>query len=88
MELKNQHGASTRTLKEHFLKSREQAPNVLINLEDSPLTRKKALKTLYRSRNSDDYLRKSKDNVGGIIIIKINGVERLIYLEVDDLKEL
>jgi len=88
MELKNQHGASTRTLKEHFLKSREQAPNVFINLEDSPLTRKKILKTLYRSRNSDDYLKKSKDNEGGIIILKINGVDRLIYLDVDELKEL
>jgi len=43
MELKNQHGASTRTLKEHFLRSREQAPNVFINLEKSPLSKHKLL---------------------------------------------
>jgi len=87
MEFKNMRGKSTLTLSDHFLTSREQAPNVFINLEDSPLTRKEILKTLYRSRNSDDYLRKSKDNTGGIIILKINGVDRLIYLDVDDLKK-
>jgi hypothetical protein len=87
MEFKNQHGASTLTLKDHFLTSREQAPNVFINLEDSPLTRKRILRTLYGARNSDDYLEKSKYNKGGIIILKINGIDRLIYLDVDDLKE-
>jgi hypothetical protein len=87
MEFKNQRGASILTLKDHFLTSREQAPNVFINLEDSSLTRKRILRTLYRARNSDDYAKKSKDNKGGIIILKINGIDRLIYLDVDDLKE-
>ena len=87
MEFKNQHGASTRTLKDHFLASREQASNVFINLEDSPLTRKKILRTLYRARNSDDFLKKSKGNIGGIIILKIKGIDRLLYLDIDDLKE-
>jgi hypothetical protein len=87
MEFKNQHGASIRTLKDHFLTSRRQAPNVFINLEDSSLTQKKILKTLYRARNSDDYLKKSKDNTGGMIILKINGIDHLIYLDIDDLRE-
>jgi len=87
MEFKNQHGASTLTLKDHFLTSREQASNVFINLENSPLTRKKILKTLYRARKSDDYLKKSKDIMGGIVILKIKGIDRLIYLDVDDLNE-
>ena len=86
MEFKNMHGASTRTLKDHFLNSREQAPNVFINLEDSPLKQKKIYNTLYRARNSNDYLTKSKNNIGGIIILKINGTDRLIYLNVDDLE--
>jgi len=87
MEFKNQHGASTLTLKDHFLTSRGQAPNVFINLENSSLTRKKIVRTLYRARKSDDYLKKSKGNIGGVIILKINGTERLIYLDVDDLSE-
>jgi SPP1 gp7 family putative phage head morphogenesis protein len=84
-EFKNMKGASVITLKDHFLKSREQAPNVFINLENSPLTKDEIIRTLYRARNSEDY---KKHNMfkGGKIILKIKGHQSLIYLNVDDLK--
>jgi hypothetical protein len=85
MEFKNMHGASTRTLKGHFLDSREQAPNVFINLEKSPLTRREIINTLYAVRNSLDYGRKNTHK-GGRIILKTREEESLIYLNVDDLK--
>jgi len=85
MEFKNQHGSSVRTLKDHFIDSREQAPNVFINLEKSPLTRHQIMSTLYATRNSDDYGKKNRFK-GGRIILKIKGQENLIYLNVDDLK--
>ena len=84
-EFKNMHGASARTLKGHFLNSREQAPNVFINLENSPLTKREILNTLYAVRNSLDYDKKNTHK-GGRIILKIKGEESLIYLNVDDLK--
>jgi len=87
MEFKNMRGMSGRTLKGHFLDSRKQAPHVFINLEGSLLARKKILRTLYKARNSDDYIKKSADNKGGLIILKVQGVNHLIYLNVDDLKE-
>jgi hypothetical protein len=87
MEFKNQHGASTYSLMDHFLDSREQAPNVFLNLEKSPLSHKKIIKILYRARNSKNYLRKSKDCIGGIIILKVKEFDRLIFLNVDDLKK-
>jgi hypothetical protein len=85
MEFKNMHGASFRTLKDHFLDSREQAPNVFINLEKSPLTKHEIINTLYAARNSVDYGRKNKHK-GGRIILKIRGQKNLIYLNVDSLK--
>ena len=85
MEFKNQHGASTRTLRDHFFTSRGQAPNVFINLERSPLSRREAINTLYAARNSADYAKKNKFK-GGRIILKIKGQSNLIYLGVDDLK--
>jgi len=85
MEFKNMHGASARTLKDHFLDSREQAPNVFINLENSPLTWREIINTLYAVRNSLDYDKKNKHK-GGRIILKIRDQESLIYLNVDDLK--
>jgi hypothetical protein len=85
MEFKNMHGASARTLKDHFLDSREQSPNVFINLENSPLTRREIINTLYAARNSSDYGRKNKHK-GGRIILKIKGLRNLIYLNVDKLK--
>jgi hypothetical protein len=86
MEFKNQHGASVLTLKDHFLDSREQAPNVFINLEKSPLNRRQIMSTLYAARNSEDYAKKSKRFSGGRIILKINGQKNLVYLNVDDLE--
>jgi hypothetical protein len=85
MEFKNMHGASFRTLKDHFLDSREQAPNVFINLEKSPLTKHDIINTLYAARNSVDYGRKNKYK-GGRIILKIKGQKNLIYLNVNNLK--
>ena len=85
MEFKNMHGASTRTLKDHFLDSREQAPNVFINLENSPLTRREIVNTLYAARNSLEYSKKNTYE-DGRIILKIKGYDNLIYLSVNDLK--
>ena len=79
------HGASTRTLKDHFLDSREQAPNVFINLEKLKLTKREIMTTLYAARNSADYTKKNGYK-GGRIILKIKGHMNLIYLNVDDLK--
>jgi hypothetical protein len=87
MEFKNMHGSSTRTLRDHFLDSRGQAPNVFINLERSPLTRSQIMDTLYGARNSIDYAKKSKSFTGGRIILKIKGREKLIFLKVDSLKK-
>jgi len=85
MEFKNMHGASTRTLKDHFLDSREQAPNVFINPEKSELTKREIMITLYAARNSVDYTKKNGYS-GGRIILKIRGHKNLIYLNVDNLK--
>jgi hypothetical protein len=87
MEFKNMHGSSTRTLRDHFLDSRGQAPNVFINLERSPLTRSQIMDTLYRVRNSIDYAKKSRNFTGGRIILKIKDWENLVSLKVDDLKK-
>jgi hypothetical protein len=67
-EFKNMKGASVITLKDHFLKSRKQAPNVFISLEKSPLSRRDIMSTLYGARNSGDYARKNKFK-GGMIIL-------------------
>jgi hypothetical protein len=85
VEFKNMHGASARTLKDHFLDSREQAPNVFINLENSPLTRREIINTLYAARNSSGYSKKNMHK-GGRIILKIRGYDSLVYLNVNDLK--
>jgi len=85
MEFKNQHGSSILTLKDHFIDSREQAPNVFINLEKSSLTSHQIMSTLYATKNSDDYGKKNRFK-GGKIILKIKGQESLIYLNIADLK--
>jgi len=85
MEFKNQHGSSILTLRDHFLDSRQQSPNVFINLEKSPLKKRDIINTLYGARNSSDYARKNKHK-GGRIILKIREQKNLIYLNVDDLK--
>jgi hypothetical protein len=84
-EFKNMKGASVVTLKDHFLRSRMQAPNVFINLENSSLGKRDIMSALYGARNSGDYAKKNKFQ-GGMLILKIKGYERLIYLKVDALK--
>jgi len=83
-EFKNQDGKSINTLKDHFIKSREQAPNVFINLENSPLAKRKILSTLYKVRNSDDF-KKTRYPAGGVVILKINGNNDLIRINIDDM---
>jgi hypothetical protein len=85
MEFKNMHGASVVTLKDRFLYSREQAPNVFINLEKSSLTKYEIIKTLFAARNSVDYDKKNKHK-GGRIILKLKEHKNLIFLNVDDFK--
>ena len=85
MEFKNQHGSSVLTLKDHFIDSREQSPNVFINLENSPLTKQQIINTLSAARNSKGYGKKNRFK-GGKIILKIRDRENLIYLSVDDFK--
>jgi hypothetical protein len=85
MEFKNQSGKSVLTLKDHFIESRKQAPNVFINLEKSPLTKQQIIHTLIAARNSKDYEDKNKHR-GGRIILKIKGRENVLYLNVDSLK--
>jgi len=65
-EFKNQHGSSIRTLKDHFIDSREQAPNVFINLEYSPLTKQQIINTLSAARNSKGYGKKTDSREGGL----------------------
>jgi len=84
VEFKNQQGSSVRTLKDHFLDSREQSPNVFINLEKSSLTSHQIMSALYATRNSANYGKKNRF-MGGKIILKIKGQESLIYLNVDAL---
>jgi hypothetical protein len=85
-EFKNMKGASVITLKDHFLRSRMQAPNVFINLEKSPLGKRDIISTLYGVRNGGDYAKKNRFE-GGMIVLMIKGHERLIYLNVDALKD-
>ena len=85
MEFKNIHGSSVRTLRDHFLTSRGQAPNVFINLENSPLTRHQVMSTLYGAINCEDYGKKNKFEEGSIIL-KTQGQTNLLYLNIDDLK--
>lgn len=91
-EFKNVSGNSS-TLETQFLRSRSQAPNVFINLDESDLTRRKIMATLYGARNkpntanSRGYAHYNKFK-GGKIILKIKGYENLIYLNVDDLAPL
>jgi len=89
-EFKNVSGNRS-TLETQFLRSRSQAPNVFINLENSSLTRRQIMSALYGARNRPEtskthgyaYYNKYQ---GGRIILKIEGQEKLIYLNVDNLK--
>jgi hypothetical protein len=84
MEFKNVTGNAT-TLQEQFFKSRKQAPNVFINLEESSLTKQEIITALHGARNNSRYTRKNKFQ-GGRIILKIREHGRLVYLNVDGLK--
>ena len=85
-EFKNMHGKGISTLQEHFFSSRSQAPNVFFNLENSSLTKRQTISALYGARNNTERYAKKNRFTGGRIILKIRGQERLIYLNVDDLK--
>jgi len=90
MEFKNI-GGNTNTLEHQFLRSRSQAPNVFINLEKSDLSIREIMSTLFTARNkprtanSRGYVNYNKYH-GGTIILKIKGSDRLIYLNVDNLR--
>jgi hypothetical protein len=71
MEFKNVAG-NANTLQTQFLRSREHAPNVFINLEKSSLTKQEIITALYGARNNPRYPKKNKFQ-GGRIILKIKG---------------
>jgi hypothetical protein len=85
MEFKNVGGNAT-TLQTQFLKSRYQAPNVFINLEESSLTKGEVITALHGARNIDRFAQQNKFT-GGRIILKIGGLGDLVYLDVDSLKK-
>jgi hypothetical protein len=95
MEFKNVSG-NANTLETQFLRSREQAPNVFINLEKSKLSKQEIISALYGARNKPSGIGKNGKPIkgyagynrfaGGRIILKIKGCKYLIYLNVDDLK--
>lgn len=90
-EFKNITGGKS-SLLHRFFESREQAPNVFINLDESNLTRREIMSTLHWARNkpsepnSPGYIDFNKFQ-GGAIILKIKGMDNLVYLDVDDLKK-
>jgi len=89
-------GGNANTLVTQFLKSRSQAPNVFINLDTSNLSREEAISALYGARNSKTHTDRKGHVIkgyadrnrfdGGRIVLKVRGVENLIYLKVDGLK--
>ena len=95
-EFKTPSKANTSTLSGHFLKSREQASNVFFNLENSALSKSDVTSALASARNRQTHtdrngvLRKGYDDInqftGGRIILKLQGRNKLIYLNVDDLR--
>jgi hypothetical protein len=94
VEFKNV-GGNKNTLITHFFHSREQAPNVFINLETSDLTRGEVMDALYGARNTKAHLNKKGVMIrgydehnafsGGQIILKLKEQDNLVYLNVDDL---
>jgi len=85
MEFKNMSGKSEDTLIDHFYSSRRQAPNVFINLENSPLSKHKIISTLIGARNSPKFDQINLFPEGGIITLKIKGHSDVVYLNVNDL---
>jgi len=89
-EFKNVSG-NENTLQTQFLRSRSQAPNVFINMETSNMTKRQIMSSLFGARNRRESAKSHGYNhynkfKGGRIIIKMKGQERLLYLNVDDLK--
>jgi len=84
-------GGNANTLEIQFLRSRSQAPNVFINLETSKMTIRQIMSVLFGARNKRDSAKSHGYNhynkfKGGRIILKINGQDKLIYFNVDNLK--
>ncbi|MCL1993932.1 MAG: hypothetical protein FWG66_13390 [Spirochaetes bacterium] len=85
-EFKNMSGGSAETLIKHFYRSRGQAPNVFINLEESPLSKGTVIRELYGARNSPKYNEKNKFPEGGTVLLKIRGHNGLYCMDVDNIK--
>jgi len=86
MEFKNIRGESPETLIDHFYRSRGQAPNVFMNLEESPLSKHKIISIFIGARNSPKYNEKNKFPEGGTVVLKISGHTELYRMDVDDIK--
>ena len=82
-EFKNVVGG-TNALEKRFIESRFQAPNVFINTEESTLSRRQIIATLAATRNGTKYPMINAYQ-GGMIILKIKGISRLIHLAIDGL---
>ena len=82
-------GGNASTLATMFLRSRQQAPNVFLNLENSPLSKREALSALYGARNKPEtpdrrgYAHHNRFQ-GGRIVLKIREQSDLIHIDVDD----
>jgi hypothetical protein len=87
MEFKNMRGSSTLTLEDRFFRARTQAPNMFLNLEESPLAKQDIISTLYGARNSEKFITKDRFNgENGKVILKIKGQQKLIFLTTDGLQ--
>jgi hypothetical protein len=87
MEFKNVRSASLLTLEDHFYTARTQAPNMFINLEESPLTKQQIISTLYGARNIQRFTEKDRFNgENGKVVLKIRNHTKLIFLTIDGMK--
>jgi hypothetical protein len=79
--------ASLLTLEERFYSARTQAPNMFINLEESPLAKQQVISTLYGARNAQRFTEKDRFNdENGKVILKMQGHEKLIFLTIDGMR--
>jgi hypothetical protein len=93
-EFKNIRG-NKNTLETQFLRSREQAPNVFINLDESLLSKQEIINALYWAKNKPSGIGKDGKRIKGYadynrfaegkIILKIRGKNRLVRLNVNSL---
>jgi len=89
-------GGNANTLITHFLRSRSQAPNVFFNLETSSLTKPEVISTLYGARNRKAHVNRKGKTIGGyadcnkyaggMVILKLQGEDGLVFLDVDGLE--